>query len=222
MNFKHTEHTEKYFSKCLHLSKKLREFDWKNIKTFGIDMDSGDGGIGYKFLKFSSKLFVKIQETKNLEIDKFIKDDNILSIGIIKIDPHSGVPVHKDHDYWSAPFHRIHIPLRNSGAYFIYGEEQVVWETDKVYIFDVMGVSHGAVNETDEEFEMVYIDISQEPVIVKEKEPLNALAKEYQKKFLESVPRDLIFKEYKKQCTDEELEAEKKYLDHYNRNLEIG
>lgn len=219
--FKHTEHTKKYFSKCLDLSKKLVEFDWENVKTFGIDMNSGDGGIGYQFLKFSSKLFVKIQETNNLDIDELLKDDNILSMGLIKINSGSSIPIHKDHDYWSSQFHRIHIPLKNSGAYFIYDEEKIIWKPGEVYIFNVMGIPHGAVNDTDDDFEMVYVDISKEPIENTNKKQPNALAQEYQKKFLETVPDDLIFTEYKKQCTEEELKAQEEYLDQYKHNLKM-
>jgi len=221
MIFKHTEHTQKYFSKSSELSEQLRKFDWTSVRGFGIDMNKGEDSLKYQFLKFSSKLFTKIQETKNKDIDTFLNDPNVLSLGIINVGAKSEVQLHKDHDYWSAPFHRIHIPIKNSGAYFIYGNERMVWETDKVYIFDVMGVSHGAVNDTDEDFEMVYVDITQSSSLEVEKKPLNAIAQEYQKKFLETVPHDLIFKEYKKQCTDEELQAENQYLDHYKRNLEM-
>jgi hypothetical protein len=222
MNFKHNEHTEKYFSKSLHLSEKLRKFDWSSVRGLSINMNSGDDSLKYQFLKISSKLLTKIQDTGDVHIDNFLNDPNVLSLGIINIGAKSDVQIHKDHDYWLVPFHRIHIPLKNSGAYFIYGDEKIVWKTDEVYIFDVMGVLHGAVNATDDDFEMIYVDISQSPVGQMEREPLNALAREYQKKFLETVPPDLIFKEYKKQCTEEELEAEEKYLDHYKRNLEIG
>jgi len=219
--FNHTEHTQKYFSKSSELSEQLRKFDWTSVRGFGIDMNKGEDSLKYQFLKFSSKLFTKIQETKNKDIDTFLNDPNVLSLGIINVGAKSEVQLHKDHDYWSSLFYRIHIPLKNPGAYFIYGDEKIVWNMDMVYIFDVMGVSHGAVNDTDEDFEMVYVDITQSPSLKVEKKPLNVIAQEYQKKFLETVPPDLIFKEYKKQCTDEELQAENQYLDHYKRNLEI-
>lgn len=224
MNFRHTEHTLKYFNKCKKLSNKLINYDWNNEKGFGIELSKDEDNLKYLFLKLSSKNFTKIQDTKQSELNQFLNDPNILSVGIIKMSAKSEVQMHKDHDYWSAPFHRVHIPINSPGAYFIYGNEKIVWETDEVYIFNVMSILHGAKNETDEEYQMIYVDISQEEQVKEQKrnKHLNKLAKEYQEKFLETVSSDLIISEHKNNCTEEELRAEKEYLDQYNRNLEIG
>jgi len=221
MSFQHTDHTQKCFFKSVELSDQLRNFDWKSVRGFGIHMNRGEDNLKYQFLKFSSKLFTKIEETGNEKIDIFLNDPNILSVGIITVGANSEVQVHKDHDYWSSLFYRIHIPLKNPGAYFIYGDEKIVWNMDMVYIFDVMGVSHGAVNPTDDDFKMIYIDITQNLVNVVNTNKFNDLTREYQQKFLETVPHDLIFKEYRKTCTKEELEAQNQYLDQYNLNLKM-
>lgn len=222
MKFKHTNHTQKYFSECKNIVNHFIKFDWSSTHGFSIDMNKGDDNLKYQFLKISSKLFTKIQETKNKRIDNLLNDPNVLSLGIINMSANSTVEIHKDHDYWSEPFYRMHIPLNSPGAYFIYDDEKIVWETEKVYIFDVMRVSHGAINETNDNFEMIYVDITQQPVVEKIKSPLDDLIKEYQEQVLETIPSDLIFTEYKKYCTEEELNAEKQYLDSYKRNLEIG
>lgn len=222
MHFKHTEHTQKYLSRCKELAKELTEYDWSSVRGFQIDFTKGDDSLKYQFLKFSSKLYTKIQETNNENINIFLNDPNVLSLGIIDVLAHSKVEIHKDHDYWSSLFYRIQIPVNAPGAIFIYDEEEIIWETEKVYIFDVMNTSHGARNDTDEDFQMIYIDISQDPIIENQNQhPFKAMISEYQKKVLDNIPHDLIFSEYKKYCTDEELKAQKEYLDHYNRNLKM-
>lgn len=223
MHFKHTEHTQKYFSKCKSLAEELTKYDWNSVRGFQIDFSKGDDSLKYQFLKFSSKLYTKVQETNSKNINKFLNDPNVLSLGIIDVLANSKVEIHKDHDYWSALFYRVQIPINAPGAVFIYGGEEIVWETEKVYIFDVMNVPHGAKNDTDQNFQMVYIDISQSAVTQTEQQkPVNTIMLEYQKKVLDNIPHDLIFNEYKKYCTEEELKAQEEYLDHYNRNLEIG
>lgn len=207
MNFQHNDHTRDYFYRCKKLSQKLREFDWESTPGFGINLSRGDDNLDYQFLKFSTKLFTKVERTHDDEINLFLNDPNILSLGVINVAAKSEVQIHKDHDYWSALFHRIHIPLNSTGAFFIYGDEEIVWQFGEIYIFDVMGVPHGAINRTDQDFKMVYVDITQNPVDESKKSRISSSSKEYQEKVFNDIAQDLILKEKEKSYVKEELEV---------------
>lgn len=219
MLFKHTDHTKKYFNKCHILLSEFFQINWKSISTFDIDFNNGDSDLKYKFLKISSKPFTKVEKTESIKINQFLSDLNILSCGIIELKPHSKVQIHKDHDYWIHPFYRIHIPLNSTGAFFIYDDEKIVWEREKVYIFDVMNIEHGAENATDEVFEMLYVDISQK--FIEKNSKINPSVDKIKNYFLENVNQEVILKFHNQTCTEQEMLAEKKYLQDFKRNLKM-
>lgn len=229
MIFKHTEHTKQYFSECKSLLNNFSQFKWNSVKTFNMNLTKGNIGetmlgtehhVNYKFLKFSAKQFEHIENTEDENINYFLKDSNILSVGKITLGCHSNIGLHKDHDYWSKPFYRIHIPLNSPGTLFLYDEQKIIWKKNEVYIFDVMNVIHGAENNTDQDFEMVFVDITQQNN--EQEQSQNTNLKHFQKLFLETYSSDFILGAYKQGCTEDELNAINTYLKEYKGTIEKG
>lgn len=196
MNFKHTTHTQKYLKICEDLSKNLLNYSWESLPSLNIDLlkstAENNQDLSYNFLKISSKISTKIEKTSDEKINLFLSDSNILSVGRILLGPKSNIVLHKDSDYWTEKFYRIHIPKNKVGAVFFYDSLEIEWEINKVDIFDVMGVTHGAKNNSDKTFELIYIDITQE-------DNSNKNSNIYSGRVgLENVNSDLIFEIYKK------------------------
>lgn len=196
MNFSHTKHTKKYLKICEDLSKNLLDYSWESLPSLNIDLlkstAENNQDLSYNFLKISSKISTKIEKTSDEHINLFLSDSNILSVGRILLGPKSNIVLHKDSDYWTEKFYRVHIPKNKVGAVFFYDNLEFEWETGRIDIFDVMGVTHGAKNDSNETFELIYVDITQE-------DNKNRNSNVYSGKVgLENVNSDLIFEIYKK------------------------
>ena len=194
--FKHTEHTQKYLKICENLSKNFLNYSWDSLPSLNIDLlkstAENNQDLSYNFLKISSKISTKIETTPDSELNSFLNDSNVLSVGRILLGPKSNIVLHKDSDYWTEKFYRIHIPKNKTGAIFFYDDGEIEWETGKVDVFDVMGTTHGAKNDSSETFELVYIDITQE-------DNKNKSSNVYSGKIgLENVNSELVFEIYKK------------------------
>ena len=218
MNFKHTEHTKKYYSFSQEISSNLINYDWKSLFNLDVNMNQTNntdnhGDLSYNFLKISSKLHIKIEETPDQKLNLFLNDPNVISVGRILLGSNAEIGLHKDDDYWTEKFYRIHIPINETGSIFFYGENRIKWEKNKVYIFDVMNVLHGGENKTDEIAEIIYVDISQNEVIEKENENLSRFKSRSQQVRLETMPSDLIFDIYKKFYSPKGGDHEYHYID---------
>lgn len=217
MKFKHTEHTQKYYSYAQEISNNLITYDWKSLFNLDVNMiQTKDyknyGDLAYNFLKISSKLYTKIEATPDQKLNTFLNDLNILSVGRILLGPNTEIGLHKDDDYWTEKFYRIHIPINETGAIFFYDGEKIKWEKNEVYIFDVMNVLHGGENKTEETTEIIYVDISQNKII-KEEEHLGRIKSKSHQVCLEAMPSDLIFDVYKKFYSPEGGDSQHHYID---------
>lgn len=143
----------------------LLNYDWDSLPNLEVNMMAGSsnkGNLSYNFLKMSPKNAIKKIETTNNElINNFLLDCNILSVGRILMAPDTEISLHKDSEYWSQKFFRFHIPKNESKAIFRYGEKEIRWKKDEIYVFDVMNVVHGAFTDSCET-EIIYVDITQE------------------------------------------------------------
>lgn len=218
MKFQHTDHTERYYSNCRQISSNLIDYDWKSLFNLDVNMVQTDdynnhGDLAYNFLKISSKLYTKIEKTPDQKLNDFLSDPNILSVGRILLGSNAEIGLHKDDDYWTEKFYRIHIPINETGAIFFYDGKKIKWEKNEVYIFDVMNVLHGGENKTEEIAEIIYVDITQNEIIIKEDENLSRLKSRSHQVCLEVMPSDLIFEVYKKFYSPEGEDSQHHYID---------